>query len=485
MKAVRLLFILCALWAGLLIPASAAEFDGYVVEIDVPVRLLEASDPDFPEMEEIYAPAGLYQASDLSTVNALRAWGTLVHAEPNYIVTLDDVPPLYDDEDVFLLDAGTSEAQWYTEPLEVNWAHEQGFDGHGVRVGVVDSGLFAGHEDFEGVKILEGANYCAKEGEAARTDISDSYGHGTFVSGLIAAAYNGKGIAGLAPAVELVPLKCFEGRNGSIANIASAIYDSVDKWHCQVVNLSLGIEKDSVVLRKAIEYADKAGVVMVAAAGNLLSGEHDPDGDPLNYPAAYPQVIGVGAVDSTQTVSGFSYRNTSVEICAPGQNLRGLSCQNPAGYVPGYGTSYASPLVTAAVALTLSVRPDFDAATIRNLLKYTVRDLGSSGYDTSYGYGLLHVGHLLSAAAGDFSHQATLLRTDAALKDATSPLLLLASYDTNGALLSIQDVFTDDVDSSQNPDAVTWKFFIIDGETFCPLKTAGTLKQASAGAKET
>ena len=396
----RRLLLFCVLTACLtLTAAEAVEFDGYLVllDTDAPVSLLSASEPEFPEITEVYAPAGVYQVKDAAALGALRDCGALISAEPNYIVTLDDIPGAASDapDGATLLDA--SEAQWYDAPLELDWVRARGFRGEGVRVGIVDSGIFKEHQEFQGVKVLDGANYCVKETDAARSDVSDSYGHGTFVSGLIAAAENGVGIAGIAPEVELVPLKCFEGKNGSVANIASAIYDAVDTWHCQVLNLSLGLERDSSVLRAAVEYADKAGVVMAAAAGNTHSLSQ---GDVLNYPAAYDSVIGVGSVDSDLSVSSFSQRNQSVEIVAPGRDLRGPSLSSSTGYATGYGTSYASPMVAAAAALLLAARPGLDKTEFRDFLINTASDAGDPGYDIDYGYGILHVGRLLSIATG-------------------------------------------------------------------------------------
>ena len=474
--------------------AAAPEFDGYLARIDPDalVSLLSASAPDFPDMAEVYAPAGVYQVDDAAALDALRNCGALLDAEPNYIVTLDDVPGDAASDAATLLDA--SEAQWFDAPLELDWVRAQGFRGQGVRVGVVDSGIFKDHVEFQGVKILDGANYCVKEGDEARSDISDSYGHGTFVSGLITAAENGVGIVGIAPAVELVPLKCFEGKSGSVANIASAIYDAVDTWHCQVLNLSLGLERDSVMLRQAVEYADKAGVVMVAAAGNLLSGAHNENGDPVNYPAAYSSVIGVGAVDSTLSVSSFSYRNESVEIVAPGRNLRGPSPSNAKGYVTGYGTSYAAPMVTAAAALTLSARPGLTKAQVRDILLATAHDAGERGYDTAYGYGILHAGHLLAAASGNLAHQTEVIRSQLADAADPAPGLFAAAYDADGAFLAARDVspLTAESEPDETPslsadaDAISaetfqaegaalWKLFAFDRAAFAPFGASVTL----------
>ncbi len=398
MKRIQRFFVLCVLALCLTGAASAAEYDGYLVKLNPDALTAAVSRAIPPDLEEVYAPAGLYRVSDAAAVERLRKSGVLLHAEPNYIVTIDDAPEP-DDFDASLLDASyDSEERWYEAPLGMEVVRKKGVTGAGVRVGIVDSGIFRGHEEFEGVRILDGENYCVPEGDEARHDVSDHVGHGTFVSGLIAAARNGTGIAGLAPDVELVPLKCFESRNGDISRIAAAIYGGVDTWNCQVLNMSLGVERDYPALREAVEYAASRGVLMFAAAGNLTSGEHREDGDPLNYPAAYPQVIGVGALSVNLVAASFSYRNESVEVCAPGQNMRGPYFVGVSRYSNGYGTSYASPLVAAAAALALSVHPGLTLDEFRNLLRQTARDLGPEGYDTSYGNGLLQIGQLCAAA---------------------------------------------------------------------------------------
>lgn len=492
MNAFRRFFLtlLLTLCAGLSV--AAADFDGYLLEVDFPPRLLAAdADAAFPDLQPVYAPAGLYRTDDPSTADALRERGAAVRVEPNYIVTLDD-GFLYADENASLLDAEDDdpEAQWFTAGLDIPWARDAGLTGQGVRVGVVDSGLFAAHYEFQGVKILDGANYCVSESDPKRSDVSDAVGHGTFVSGLIAAARNGVGLAGLAPDVELVPLKCFDSKNGSVANITAAIYDAVDTWNCQVLNLSLGIEKESAALKRAIQYADEHGVLMVAAVGNLTSGSHNASGDPLNYPAAYEQVIGVGAVGSNWNVASFSYRNESVEVCAPGQNLRGPSTAGENSYVNGYGTSYAAPMVTAAAAVALSAHPGLSLDGLRVFLRHTVRDAGPEGYDTSYGYGILQLGHLAAVAAGNLSHQIDLVRERVA-DVAPTPSMLLAAYDAQGRFLSMWDA-SPPVALDREPDttpilaapdalaeddlhpggAASWKLFTFDRFSLAPVLNA-------------
>ena len=259
-----------------------------------------------------------------------------------------------------------------------------GISGDGVRIAVIDSGVFAEHEDLTGVRIVPGMNYLGTD-EASRADTTDTVGHGTFVSGLLAAALNGYGIAGLVPEAEIVPLRCFSEKTGRISDVITAIYGAVDIYHCQVLNLSLGITSSSRLLREAVEYADTQGAIMVSASGNLTSGTHRDSGDPLYYPAAYPEVVGVGAVGSALSIASFSMRNESVWVVAPGNGLRSLSCLGPDQYVTGGGTSYAAPMVAATAAMALSVEPSLSREDFMSLLQDTAQDLGEPGYDIIYG----------------------------------------------------------------------------------------------------
>ena len=228
-------------------------------------------------------------------------------------------------------------------------------------------------------------------------------GHGTFITGILAAATgNGVGVAGLAPQAEIVPLKCFTAKTGSISAVVAAIYDGVDVYQCQVLNMSFGVKQSGVesglpenprALEEAVAHAEEKGVILVAAAGNAPSGSTG--NDPVLYPAGYDTVIGVGSVDREKAISKFSYQNDSVYITAPGQGLHGLGIASGTTYVTGQGTSYAAPMVSAAAALALSVKPELTPAEFRDLLLDTAEDLGEPGWDTVYGHGLLDIGGLL------------------------------------------------------------------------------------------
>lgn len=350
-------------------------------------------------VEEVYAPEGLFRTDDAGLIRELEEAGLLAYAEPDWVVTLLDVP----DDPGYI-----NGEQWELSALHMDYAWNNGItgkqeNGTRVRIGVVDSGVFAAHEDLNGTAIISGTNYCVSADSAERSDVSDSVGHGTFITGILAAATgNGVGVAGLAPQAEIVPLKCFTAKDGTLSNIVAAIYGGVDDYHCQVLNMSFGVKQSGVesglpenpgALEEAVAHAEEKGVILVAAAGNAPSGSTG--NDPVLYPAGYDTVIGVGSVDREKAISKFSYQNDSVYITAPGQGLHGLGIASGTTYVTGQGTSYAAPMVSAAAALALSVKPELTPAEFRDLLLDTAEDLGEPGWDTVYGHGLLDIGGLL------------------------------------------------------------------------------------------
>lgn len=279
--------------------------------------------------------------------------------------------------------------QWNLRAIDANAAIEQNITGKGVRVAIIDSGINSNHEDFFGTDIAEGHNYIDNT-----SDTGDSFGHGTFISGIIAAqAGNGVGIEGMADGVTLVPLKVFNGSGGDVRNVIAAIYDAVDVYHCDVINMSFGFDVDYGPLHDAVRYACSKGVILVAAAGN--------DGTSVaDYPASYPDIVGVGSVSydsqtSSVTESSFSERS-GVFVTAPGADIVSLRYDQNDGYAQGDGTSFSTPEVTAMAAMAKQANKNITEDEFKKLLQNSSIDLGDPGKDTLYGYGLVNVKSFIS-----------------------------------------------------------------------------------------
>ena len=145
--------------------------------------------------------------------------------------------------------------------------------------------------------------------------------------------------------------------------------------------MSWGLERSNTALKEAIDYAYSKGAIMVAAVGNAGSTA-------LYYPAAYDNVIGVTSVGKSKMKSWFAQHNKSVFVAALGEQVK--STYKNGGYYVDNGTSMASPMIAGVAAVALSINPNLTNKEFRQLLIETSEDLGSSGYDDEYGYGLVN-----------------------------------------------------------------------------------------------
>jgi subtilisin family serine protease len=215
--------------------------------------------------------------------------------------------------------------------------------GAGIKVCVVDTGVDKNHPDLA-ENIAGGRNFVAKGRLVDPNKWADDEGHGTHVSGTIAAVDNAIGVVGVAPRAGILAAKVLNSQ-GSGYN--SWIADGVrfcTLSGAKVINMSLGGSSDSQVLHDAIIEAYNAGVIVVAAAGNSARE--------VGYPAKYSEVFAVSAVDINLNFASFSNFGPEVAFAAPGVNV--LSTALGGGYVSYSGTSMASPHVAGVAALMLS-----------------------------------------------------------------------------------------------------------------------------------
>jgi len=268
-----------------------------------------------------------------------------------------------------------------------------------IKVAVIDSGIDGKHPEFQD-RIYASKSFVSS---SARVD---TQGHGTFVAGEIAAATNNAvGIAGIGFPVQLLIGKVV--RNDGTIPLkaeANAIRWAVDKG-ARVINLSLAGLRDPLDHRRdtyspleaaAIRYAVGKHVLVVAAVGNSDQAPRSP-WNFAGYPAALPHVVGVSALDPTGNVSEFSDRDTNFnDISAPGSDIfstlplavtaptrsvcddQGYSDCGPFEFRHAEGTSFAAPMVTAAAALMLGLRPGLAPDQVSSLLGQTALDMNAS-----------------------------------------------------------------------------------------------------------
>jgi len=241
-----------------------------------------------------------------------------------------------------------------------------------VTVAVVDTGVDLAHPDLKD-RLVEGTNILSP-GKPPQ----DDNGHGTAVAGVIAAgANNGIGIAGIAPNAQIMPVKAIGSKGvGEEEHLGQGIQYAVDHG-ADIVVLSLGLHLYSPYLSDIVSYAERQGVLLVAATGNL--------GETVMYPAAYPTVVAVGGASLTNTYKPESNFGPEVDLLAPWNvyttNLRG-------GYTFKEGTSMAAPQVAAVAALMLGIHPDLTPGDIRERLYQSSQPLEPL-WNPYSGYGLL------------------------------------------------------------------------------------------------
>ncbi|MDB9521854.1 S8 family peptidase [Dolichospermum circinale CS-1225] len=269
---------------------------------------------------------------------------------------------------------------WSADMIKAPTVWNKGYTGQGVIVAVIDTGVDFNHEDLKNniwinTKEIAG-NGIDDDGNGYIDDVRgwnfdnnnnnvlDNNGHGTHVSGTIAAENNGIGVTGIAYNSQIMSVKVLDANgSGSYSNITKGIYYAVDNG-AKVINLSLGGDSPNDTLKSAIEYASSKGVIVVMAAGN--NSESIP-----SYPAryAYNSGIAVGAVDQNNNLADFSNRSGSQEIAyitAPGVDIYSTVPNNQ--YANYSGTSMAAPHIAGVVALMLSANPNLTESQVRQIL---------------------------------------------------------------------------------------------------------------------
>jgi subtilisin family serine protease len=309
-------------------------------------------------------------------------------------------------------DTVRDQQQWVLSMLDVPDAWHVS-EGSGVTVAVIDSGVDPDVSDLAG-SVRTGPDYT---GLHTSSDNPAWGEHGTWMASIIAGHghdFAGEdGITGIAPQASILSIRVipdkgdpgYQAYNAEpeeriqqelAAGIRTAVRDGAT-----VISMSIGYSAPNGAVRDAIQYAYSRGIVLVASSGN--SGDNDtqhansgPGLAPVSFPAEYPGVISVGAVDSQGKPTSFSSGNLSVRVAAPG---KGVPAEGRNGlYYTVDGTSPACALVAGVAALIKSRYPKISPALVTQALTGTAQQDPAGGYDVLTGFGIVDAGAALTRA---------------------------------------------------------------------------------------
>lgn len=314
----------------------------------------------------------------------LKSDPRVLYAEPNYTTEAYEMtndPALLDNLQWGLLKV---QAAAYTDSA---WSLTRGRTN--ITVAVLDTGIDPNSQDLQG-KVIAAKN-CTDSNTS-----NDRYGHGTHVAGIVAANTNNNlGVASVGYNISLINAKGLgDLGSGYYSWLANCLVWAADNG-ASVINMSLGGSADSQLLSDAISYADRKGVVLVAAAGN--SGSNSP-----SYPAYYSRVLSVAATDQNDVKASFSNFGTWVDVAAPGVGIYSTlpTVQNAfkqTGYGYASGTSMASPFVAGLAGLLFSIGT-FDNNDVVRLIQENTDKIAGTG--SNWVYGRINAYKTLLAARG-------------------------------------------------------------------------------------
>ena len=418
----------------------------------------------------------------------LKALNHFEYVEPNFIRKRSALPndPLYPFQ------------SWHYEQINLPEAWDRSTGMGNVKVAVIDTGVALEHPDLVHRVTNDGYDFISSvfssgDGDGVDSDASDpgdgrdnaectwsesqsSSFHGTHVAGTVGATGNDSfGLTGVNWNVDIMPIRVLGCDGGDNYDIAQAIYYAAGLPNAyglspnspaDIINLSLGSSYSSYFERAAIQAAIDSGVIVIAAAGNEAM-----DGNPLSYPASYPGVISVGAVNPEGNRAWYSNFNYAVDIVAPGGYDHSNPFSTPSGMIystganitngnilPSFkrsiGTSMAAPHVAGVVSLMKGIYPSLTPRDLDDALSLGLMtvDIGALGQDSEYGFGLIDANKALQTAEGFVSGVNTnfppLLNLTAYEIDlgVTAMEFTVQAYNAGGGRISITDV----VASNQN-----------------------------------
>lgn len=316
------------------------------------------------------------QADEAGFAHALASRPDVEFAELDRIVKPAEITPN---------DPWFGSWEWYLTKVGAPAAWSTTTGDSSIIIAILDTGVDGTHPDLQS-KMVPGWNIYNNN-----SDTHDVYQHGTIVAGTAAAASNNsQGVASMAWNCPIMPIRisALDG-SATYSAMANGLTWAADHG-ARVANISYRASNSSTVASAASYFQSKGGVV-VAAAGNEAFFE--PSGD-------NPNILTIAATDGNDQITLWTNTGNNVDLTAPGTVFSTF----PGGsYNSASGTSVSSPIVAGAAALVLSVKPSLTGSEVQNILKESADDLGSVGWDASYGWGRVNVGRAVSLASGSSS----------------------------------------------------------------------------------
>jgi len=350
---------------------AVAEADVLTPDGRVPLVTVEQT----PAGPEITSTPVADEAEAEAVAEAAAVDGDLVAVEPDSLVTADGI--LIPNDTEFDEQYALPELQFTSTWDDLYAGAASGKD---QTVAVLDTGVST-VPDLTG-KVTFGPSYI----EGGSTS-NDQNGHGTFIAGIIAARTNNAAdVAGAAPAANILAVQVLNAQGrGLSSNVAAGVIWAADHG-ATVINLSLGGPNPTAMMQLAVRHAVvNRGVPVISSSGN--TGKC---GAP-SYPAAFEEVLAVGATDMNNQSAPFSTTGPYVNVVAPGVDIVSVHPNSPTGVSSADGTSFSTPYASAAAAIVKARHPALDANGVYFRLITTAVDLGPAGWDPHFGSGLINV----------------------------------------------------------------------------------------------
>ncbi|MGW2019578.1 S8 family peptidase [Streptomyces sp. NPDC001927] len=284
--------------------------------------------------------------------------------------------------------------QWYLDAMKADELWKVA-TGKGMTVAVLDTGVDSTVSELRG-KVLPGRNFYDAGGGTGRTDDGDTERHGTNMAIAIAGSGSNGGVKGIAPDAKILPVKVGERATfGLVQHTTKAIRYAVDSG-ARVINISMvsvASEAEVAEWQSAVDYATSKNSLIFAGAGN--------DGrESIEYPAAIPGVVAVGALDTKGKVAKFSNYGSHLALAAPGVEIPGRCTNDKSQYCAHEGTSQATALASGTAALIWSAHPDWTANQVLRVMMETAGHVGE--VPSKYiGYGSIRPAQVLLEGKGN------------------------------------------------------------------------------------